>query len=95
MKPKLWFYRGLWYCGRPGEKDSVNFGVSATPAGAWRKWFEFTRFKATQLIIGAVLTPPARLWNCSELARQCAGIIAHDRYLMKIDGGGNVSNTRR
>ncbi|PHY81398.1 hypothetical protein CS371_17770 (plasmid) [Serratia marcescens] len=87
MKPRLWFCREWWYCGRPGEKDSVNFGVSATAAGAWRKWFEFTRYKAAQLIIDAELTPPARLWNCSALGRHCAGIIAHDRYLIKIDGG--------
>lgn len=90
MRPIIRFEKDLWYCTTPPEKYGVNFGVGRTPKKAWQKWFEFTRHKAAKLITDAVLFPHARLRRCSLLARDCMGLIEHDRYLIRVDGGRNA-----
>lgn len=90
MKPIIRLNEGLWYCMTPPGKSGVNFGVGRTPKAAWKKWFEFTRVKAARLITDAVIFPHARMRRCSLLARDCMGLIEHDRYLIRFDGGVNA-----
>lgn len=81
-----------WICQTPLEQaqgwDRYNERLSTwseTPAEAWRRWFERTRENATSMIYGALMLPPMRMKNCSELARKTLGLIKHDRYLLKVD----------
>lgn len=93
VKPKLIMVKEVWYCGKPNRKAiDDTFGSGVTPVGAWRKWYEFTRYVAIRFI------PTAVTYNVlggSRLQQKCKGIIFHDRYLLKVDsrqpgGKGNM-----
>ncbi|HEJ8029403.1 TPA: hypothetical protein SMI39_004987 [Serratia marcescens] len=89
MKPVIRFEKGLWYCMTPPEMRGINFGVGETPKTAWKNWFEQTRINAARIMTDAVIFPHSRLRRRSLLARDCMGIIEHDRYLNRMDGDAN------
>lgn len=84
-----------WICQSPSDPEDLYSSQNrfeqrwvtwaSTPREAWRQWFRSTRKRAAGMIDDALMLPPMRMKNHSELARKTLGLIEHDRYLLKVD----------